>query len=112
MSPETIIQKQVDAYNSRNLSDFINCHHPEVQLFNFSETVPFAVGIPSVRKIYQTVFDTSPKLNAEIVYRMTLNNTVIDHEIVTGRSGVDRLEIIAIYEIEDDKIRKAHFIRK
>jgi len=112
MSPETIIQKQVEAYNSRNLSDFLDCHHPEVQLYNFSEPVPFAVGIPSVRKIYQLVFDTSPKLHAEIVHRMVLNNTVIDHEIVTGRSGVDRLEIIAIYELADNKIRKAHFIRK
>jgi len=112
MSPETIIQKQVEAYNARNLSDFLDCHHPEIQLFNFSESVPFAVGIPSVRKIYQLVFDTSPNLNAEIVHRMVLNNTVIDHEIVSGRSGVERIEIIAIYEIQDDEIRKAHFIRK
>lgn len=112
MSPETIIQKQVDAYNARNLSDFLDCHHTEVQLFNFSEPVPFAVGIPSVGKIYRTVFDTSPKLHTEILHRMTLNNTVIDHEIVTGRAGVERLEIIAIYEIEDDKIRRAHFIRQ
>ena len=112
MSPESIIQKQVESYNSRNLSDFLSCHHPEVQLYNFSEPVPFAVGIPSVRKIYQTVFDTSPNLHTEILHRMVLNNTVIDHEIVTGRAGVERLEIIAIYEIEDNKIRKAQFIRK
>ena len=112
MSPESVIQKQVESYNRRNLSDFLNCHHPEVQLYNFSEPVPFAVGIPSVRKIYQTVFDSSPNLHTEILHRMVLNNTVIDHEIVTGRTGVERLEIIAIYEIEDDKIRKAQFIRK
>ncbi len=112
MTPETIIQKQVEAYNSRDLSAFLDCHHPEVQLFNFSEPVPFAVGIPSVRKIYKKVFDTSPNLHTEILHRMALDNKVIDHEIVTGRSGVESLEIIAIYEIDDGRIRKGYFIRK
>jgi len=112
MNPEKVIQKQVEAYNSRDLSAFLDCHHPEVQLYNFSEQVPFAVGLPSVRKIYGAVFDTSPNLNTEILHRILLDNKVIDHEIVTGRSGVERLEIIAIYEVQDDKIRKAHFIRQ
>jgi len=112
MNSESIIQQQVEAYNDRNISKFVSCHHPQVQLFNFSESVPFAVGLPSVRKIYQVVFDTSPNLNTEILHRIVLDNKVIDHEIVTGRSGVDQLEIVAIYEIEDNLIRKAHFIRK
>ena len=43
---------------------------------------------------------------------MVLGNTVIDHEIVTGREGADKLEIIAIYEIEDELIKKVTFIRK
>ena len=111
MNPESIVQKQVEAYNNRDLSAFLDCHHPEVQLFNFSESVPFAVGLPSVRKIYKAVFDTSPNLHTEIIHRMVLNNTVIDHEIVTGRSGAERIEIIAIYEIENNLIRKAQFIR-
>ena len=112
MNSESIVQQQVDAYNSRDISKFLSCHHPQVQLFNFSESVPFAVGLTSIRKIYQAVFDTSPKLHTEILHRIVVDNKVIDHEIVTGRSGVDTLEIIAIYEIEDDLIRKAHFIRK
>ena len=38
-----------------------------------------------------------------------MGDTVIDHEIVTGRKGVERLELFAIYEVENDKIVKAYF---
>ena len=62
--------------------------------------------------MYKEVFDKSPKLHTEVVHRMSLGNTVIDNEIVTGRAGVDSLKIIAIYEIENELIRRAHFIRE
>lgn len=112
MSPKEIIERQVKAYNERNLSEFVACHHSAVELYNFSESVPFAVGASRIKEIYQEVFESSPNLNTEIIKRMVMGNTVIDHEIVTGRKGVDRLEIIAIYEVENDLIVKAHFIRK
>ena len=112
MNPEKIIQQQVIAYNSRNITDFADCHHPDVELFNFPEKVPFAVGREKIRSIYKEVFDKSPNLHTEVVHRMSLGNTVIDNEIVTGRAGVDSLKIIAIYEIEDELIRRAHFIRE
>ena len=112
MNPEIIVQKQVEAYNSRNLSAFLECHHPEVELFTFSEKIPFAVGLPAVRKIYKTVFDSSPNLKTEIIHRICINDKVIDHEMVYGRAGADQIEFIAIYEIKDNLIHKAHFIRK
>ena len=112
-SPEIIIKKQVIAYNTRNLEDFSNCHHPEVCLYNFPDKTPFAIGKAQLEHIYKDVFDNSPKLHTEITQRMVVGNTVIDNEIVTGRKGAtDSIKIIAIYVIEDALIKSAYFIRE
>ena len=111
MTPTQIVQAQVDAYNARNISDFINCHAPNIELFSFPENTPYANGRASLKEIYEDVFDNSPNLHAEINNRIVMGNTVIDHEKVTGRKGIDTLTIIAIYEIENGLIAKARFIR-
>lgn len=112
MSPETIVQKQVDAYNGRNIQNFIACHAPDVQLFSFGDEKAYAIGREKLGEIYGDVFDNSPNLHAKIINRMVMGNTVIDHEKVTGRKGIELSEIIAIYEVENDLISKATFIRK
>lgn len=112
MKPEGIVEKQVAAYNSRDIDIFTACHHPEVELFNFSEQKPFASGRKQIRAIYGDVFENSPNLNTEVLNRIVFDNKVIDHEIVTNRKEISKMELIAIYEMEDGLIRKAHFVRK
>jgi len=41
-----------------------------------------------------------------------MGNTVIDHELVTGRVGSAPIEMIAIYTVENGLIKSAHFKRK
>ncbi|WP_431166084.1 hypothetical protein [Tenacibaculum halocynthiae] len=49
---------------------------------------------------------------ATIANRIVYNNKVVDQEQVTGRSGADFLEVVVIYEVENNLISKVHFIRK
>jgi len=112
MSPEDVVQRQVDAYNNRDIDQFVACHSAAVQLYHFSDTSPFCKGAVKLKEIYGDVFDNSPNLHAKILSRTVLGNKVIDHEMVSGRKGVSETEIIAIYEVENDPIAKAHFIRK
>lgn len=111
MNPEVIIQQQVEAYNTRNIDAFVGCHHPQVKLYNFGDPEPFAQGRKKVREIYSDVFDNSPNLYSDVKQRIVMGNTVIDYETITGRKGIEVLEIIAIYEVEEGLIGKAHFIR-
>lgn len=112
MTPKEIVQKQVEAYNSRDIDTFAACHHPEVELFIFPEVEPFAKGNATLKERYRGIFNESPNLNCQVNNRIVMGNTVIDHETVTGRKGVAVSEIIAIYEIKDGLIFKAHFIWK
>jgi len=112
MSPDSIVKKQVVAYNSRNISDFTHCHHPEVELYSLGESEPFVRGREQLRKRYKVLFDRSPELHTEIVQRMIMGNTVIDKEIVTGRAGVASQKFIAIYQIEEGLIARVDFLRE
>jgi len=111
MNPEHIIQQQVEAYNQRDIDAFVACHHPQVELYTFSETQPFATGREKVREIYGDVFEHSPNLHTEVMQRIIIGNRVIDYETVRGRKGIEEMLFVAIYEVEDDMIRKAHFMR-
>ena len=112
MTPEAVVQKQLDAYNHRNIQDFASCHAEDVTLFSFSQNTPYVEGRKQLIEMYSTIFEESPQLHSKLLNRIVMKNTVIDYEEITGRKGVDIFELIAIYEIEGDVIAKAHFIRK
>lgn len=110
MSAEEIVQKQVEAYNSRDIDQFASCHHPAVELYKFGESTPFLQGLAALKSRYKDIFDQSPNLHSDVTQRIALNDIVIDKEIITGRVGVDRSNYIAIYQIKDGLIAKVNFI--
>lgn len=112
MSPASIIQKQVDAYNARNIDSFVACHSHQVRLFTFGESKPFCDNIQHLREIYRDIFDNSPELHSQIINRIEMGDTIIDHELISGRKGVEPFEMFAIYEVEHGLIIRAYFKRK
>ena len=112
MNSEVIVQKQLDAYNARNLSEFLSLYNHDIEIYNYRENEPFISGIEALREVYEDVFDHSPELNATIKNRIVFENKVIDFESVTGRKGVHLIEVIAIYEVKDNLIFRVTFIRK
>lgn len=112
MNPEKVVQDQLEAYNNRNLSDFLSFYTSDIEIYNFMETIPFIIGITQLETIYKDVFENSPSLKATIKNRIVFDNKVIDEEEVTGRKGINYLKVIAIYEVENSLIKKVSFIRK
>ncbi|MEO0468916.1 MAG: nuclear transport factor 2 family protein [Bacteroidota bacterium] len=112
MTPETIVQQQVEAYNTRNLAAFADCFAEDIQLFNFQQLQPYLSGKQALREAYGDVFGNSPDLHATIVQRIVLGNKVIDHEQVVGRKGVDFIDVVVVYEVENGLINRVTYIRK
>ena len=112
MNPEPIVQKQLETYNARDLAGFVSTYTADVELYNFPDDEPFVRGIEALEAVYKDIFDNSPNLHANIETRIVFNNKVIDHEKVTGRKGVDLIEIVAIYEVTDGLIARVTFMRK
>jgi hypothetical protein len=57
------------------------------------------------------MFDRSKVLHCELVNRIAVGNTVIDHESVTFAPDREPVKAIAIYTIENGQIKKVHFTR-
>jgi hypothetical protein len=113
MSPEQVVQQNLEAYNQRNLEAFMSSFSEDIAIYNFSENSPITAGLDAVRKRYQDLFLQSPNLHSTILKRIVFDNKVIDHESIVGRLGAkDVLEIIMIYEVKDQKILKMTVIRK
>ncbi len=64
-------------------------------------------GKAEMRKAYQFITQT-PALYCRLVNRIAEGNVVIDHEEVSG-FGDKPVHAVAIYEMEEGKIRRVYF---
>lgn len=106
-SAEAVVQAQVEAYNARNIDAFLATYADNAELFEFPDK-PVAKGSAQLRERYVARFKEEG-LHAEIVKRIVVGNTVVDHERVRRMfpEGPGVLEAIAIYQVENGKIAKA-----
>lgn len=110
-SPAYLAQQQLDAYNARDIEAFMEPYSDSLEIYNFPNQLN-GKGKENIKPGYAAMFERSPNLHCELVNRIVLGNTVIDQEKVTGIPGVELLEAIAIYKIENGKIAKVYFMRK
>jgi hypothetical protein len=80
LTPEQVIQKQLDAYNHRNLQALLEIYADNAQLFEHPAKL-VATGTAELRDRFVARFK-EPNLHAELRQRIVMGNTVIDHEEV------------------------------
>ncbi len=113
LTPEQVVQTNLDFYNNRDIEGFMKSFSPEIKFYNFQSDSATIEGLEQCRKVYQNLFDQSPKLHSKILKRIVFDNKVIDHESITGRKGSDDiLELVLIYEVKDEKIFRVTVLRK
>ena len=113
MTPEQVVQKQLEAYNQRNIEAFMAVIDPDITFYSFTEGTKTMSGAQACKKFYSTLFKASPNLNSTIISRTLLGNKVIDHESITGRNGNEEvLELVLIYEVKNEKIIKVTVLQK
>jgi hypothetical protein len=113
MSPEEVVQKQLETYNNKDIDGFISLFHPDAVIYALGTHEPMAIGKENIRLIYTNLFNQSPNLHSEIKQRIVFGNKVIDYENITGRKGSsEAIELIMIYIVEGDFIKEAYSIRK
>ncbi len=112
-TPEKIIEKNLKAYNNRDINGFMASFTSDIALYNLGDSKPSISGFEAIKIFYKKVFDASPKLHSSILKRIVYGNKVIDYERIVGRVGSDKpVEIVLIYEITNNKISKLTAIRK
>ncbi len=109
-TPAAVVQRQLDAYNARDIDAFMATWADDAQYFSHPTTL-LAQGAAAIRERHIIRFQ-EPNLHGELLKRVVLGNTIVDHERVTRSfpEGVGNAEVIAIYEVAEEKITRAWFI--
>jgi hypothetical protein len=105
------VERQVDAYNRRDIDAFLSCYAPYTVVEDATGTVRIR-GHEAMRTAYGDLFRGSPNLQAEIATRIRVGQYVVDEERITGRgSSAEELRVVAIYHIANDLIDYVRLIR-
>lgn len=107
-TPADLAQRQLNAYNLRDIDAFLEPYAENVEIYTFPDELQ-TKGKDNMRKIYASKFENTPNLHCELVNRIVQGNTIIDQERV--QFGNQIVEAIAVYHIEDGKIKKVYFIQ-
>jgi imidazolonepropionase-like amidohydrolase len=106
-SAEAIVQRQVNAYNARNIDGFMATYSQDIEIYDAKGKL-LIKGHKQMREGYEGFFKNTENLYCQIENRIVINNKVIDKEKV--RAGKEIIHAVAIYEVEADKIIKVTFL--
>jgi hypothetical protein len=110
LSPEAVIQRQLDAYNARDLEAWLATYAEDARQYEHPGTL-VAQGHAQMRERMAARF-REPNLHARLLNRSVMGHVVVDHEDVTRSfaEGPGRIELVAIYEVRDGRIQTGSFV--
>jgi len=103
-----VVQRQVDAYNARDLDRFVAQFSDAVQVFRPPSAQPSISGKARLAEYYAANRFNLPALRADILNRIALGSRVIDHERIHGVRD-EPFEVAAVYEVVEGLIRTVWF---
>lgn len=106
---ELPVQKQLDAYNARDIDAFMAWWSDDCEYYEFPARL-LASGAEQIRERHVARFK-EPNLFGKLIKRSVVDNLVVDQETVTRTfaDGIGDVDVLAIYQIEHGKIAKAWF---
>jgi hypothetical protein len=108
-SPEAVVQRQLDAYNAKDLDAWLATYAEEAKQYELPAKL-LASGHAEMRARTGPRF-TEPNLHARLIQRSVMGQVVVDHEEVarTFPDGPGTIELVCIYVVERGLIQNASF---
>ena len=107
---ESLVQRQLDAYNARDIEALMATYADDGQQFEYPAK-QLASGTAAIRERFVARFKEQ-NLHAVLLNRIVMGNVVIDHERITRTfpEGPGHIELVAIYEVQNGRIENATFL--
>ncbi|AMP03984.1 nuclear transport factor 2 family protein [Collimonas pratensis] len=108
-SPLQVVQAQLDAYNAKDIEALLLAYAPDAEQYTLHGAL-LARGQEQMRERFLVRFG-EPDLHARLLNRTVMANVVVDYELITRNfpEGVGTVEMICVYEVAEERIRKASF---
>jgi uncharacterized protein (TIGR02246 family) len=110
VSNADVAQKQLDAYNAQDLDTYVAFFTEDCVVSGLNGS-PTETSRDAIKARYAKAFAQFPQNKAELKNRITVGNTVVDHELVIRAPGGEQFEIIAIYTFRDGLIARVDFAK-
>ena len=111
ISPEILVQLQVDAYNAHDLDSMVACFSPAVEFWTMDGKPQGEKGVAALRQGYSDLFTKFPKLKVKVLKRICQGAFVIDQEQAEGM-GPNPITVTAIYQTAQAKIVRVWYIQE
>ncbi len=110
ISPEQVVQRQLERYNARDLDGFLATYANDVKIFDLPATAkPSIDGKAAMRKVYGDLFRKFPTLHCRGAQRMVEGRFVIDQEVCTVDAAKPPFHAAATYEVVGGLIKRVWF---
>ncbi|MGC5327529.1 nuclear transport factor 2 family protein [Brevibacillus sp. SYSU BS000544] len=112
LSPEAVVQDQLDAYNARDIEAFLRTYAEDVQILEHPSGKLIMTGHAELREVYSEIFNSNPEMHCKIVNRTVFGKFVLDLEHLTGRVNREPFQALAMYEVEGNVITRVWFLKE
>ena len=109
-TPEDIVQRQVNAYNARNLDVFMDAYAKDARVHLGLDAGAKTLDPAEMRSTYDGLFQKAAGLHVQILKRMVMGDTIVDQERVTWDGAKEPVQGIAIYKVAQGRIAEAWLI--
>jgi len=105
-----LVQRQLEAYNARDVEAFMACYAPGVRVEDLDGDRVLD-GHEAVAAHYRALFTGNPALRASLLDRISVGGYVIDEELVDGRADGRTLHLAVIYQVVGGLIASVRLLR-
>jgi hypothetical protein len=103
VTAEAVVQRQLEAYNARDLGRYLAEFADDIRLYRPPAPEPAISGKQAFGEFYARERFDRPALHAELLNRMVLGNKVVDHERISGVRD-EPFEMVVAYQVVDGRI--------
>ncbi len=109
-SSAEIVQGQLEAYNAQDVDAFCKFFSDDILITGYLGDV-ICEGMPAFKKRHEGIFSEFPNNKAELLHRIDLGGTVIDHEDVSRGNGDASFQVGCIYTITNARISRIEYVK-
>ena len=110
LKPIDVAQGQLEAYNAQDLDAFCTFYADDVVVADFNGAVT-GQGLAALRERYARLFAEFPQNKVDLLGRIAVGQTVVDHERVFRTPDAAPFDVAAIYTIADGRIVRVDFAK-